>query len=363
MGGDDCVCVGRFRTRGRARRFQPGRAKVMSRVTSGAVRPLIDPAASLALHLAAAPGSFALFLGSGASAPAVPTGRDVLLTTISRVYAVTEGHAPPESLDLLAWWRERYGEPTYGTILEAAFPVPEARRDHLAGFFANAKPTETHREAARLVRRGLVTVFVTTNFDHLLERALEDEGITPTVISLPEQLEHAPPRERSAAYVLKVHGDYTTGRIRNAPQEIEQLDAPIAAELSEIARRYGLIVVGYAGADPGVLRILQGSAFRAGLYWVARAEGSVPAELRDRVSVVTADDGATFLRDLQRRIEVLAAYPEGRLPGSEYREVRVLLHEADTTGVERRARVLGRRLRDTTTRTRDTNLAHPCGHS
>lgn len=323
------------------------------------MRPLIDPAASLALHLASAPGAFAVLVGSGASAPAVPTGQELLRQTIARVYAATEQQQPPGDLDLLGWWRGRYGEPTYSSILDAAFPAPDARRDYLATFFERAEPTDNHRELARLAKRGLVRVFITTNFDHLLERALQEEGITATVISLPGQLPNALPREHGAAYILKVHGDYRTGAIRNTPNELAQLDPDIAAEFREIVRRYGLIVLGYAGADPGVMEILRASTFRSGLYWVVRGGGAGPAELQDRVSIIVAEDGPSFVRDLLRRIDALAAQPEGRLPEGEYREVTAMLRDRDQAAVERRARALGRRLREVTAAMQAETVPHP----
>ena len=86
-------------------------------------------------------------------------------------------------------------------------------------FFAGATPTDTHREAARLAKRGLIRVFVTTNFDHLLERALEDDGITPVVISLAEQVEQAPPALHAlpAGDGAAVAGDGVEGRHGPAP--------------------------------------------------------------------------------------------------------------------------------------------------
>jgi len=323
------------------------------------MRPLIDPAASLALHLAAAPGAFALLLGSGGSAPAVPTGQALLRETIARVYTATEGRRPPDDLDLIQWWRDRYGEPTYSSILEAALPAVDARRDYLATFFEKAEPTDTHHELARLAKRGLIRVFITTNFDHLLEQALQREGITATVISLAGQLPNALPREHGDAYILKVHGDYRTGAIRNTPAELAELDPDIGGEFREIVRRYGLIVLGYAGGDQGVMRIIRDSSFRSGLYWVVRSGGAAPGEIQDRASIITAEDGPSFVRDLVRRIDALAAQPEGRLPEEEYREVSAMLRDEDEAAVERRARQLGRRLRDVVATMQADAVAHP----
>ena len=44
-------------------------------------------------------------------------------------------------------------------------------------------PTAAHKSIVRLVGRGYVKVIITTNFDRLLEKALQSEGITPFVVS------------------------------------------------------------------------------------------------------------------------------------------------------------------------------------
>jgi SIR2-like domain len=311
------------------------------------MRPLVDPIEALALQVAASPGAFAIFVGSGVSHPNVPTGQEVLERTLAQVYSVGEGHPPDDGTDLRAWWRARGGDERYSAILDQAFPSAESRREYLAAFFAGAMPTETHQELARLAKRGLVRVFVTTNFDHLLERALEDEGLAVTVVSTPEQIEHAAPRERAGAFVLKLHGDYATGRIKNTADELATLDAAIDAEFRDIARRYGLIVLGYAGLDAGVSAVLTAVPQRFGFYWVVRGDpATLGNEFRGAATVITAEGAAEFVRDLVRRIDALAAHPDGRMPLGHFREVAALLRSGDVPAVERRARTLGRRLRD-----------------
>jgi hypothetical protein len=58
-------------------------------------------------------------------------------------------------------------------------------------------------------------VFVTTNFDRLLEHALQSRGIEPVVVTCDADLQTAPSREHSTCYVLKPHGDYLQQTVRN----------------------------------------------------------------------------------------------------------------------------------------------------
>jgi NAD-dependent SIR2 family protein deacetylase len=47
-------------------------------------------------------------------------------------------------------------------------------------------PTAAHKAIAKLVGAGYIRVIITTNFDRLMEKALEDIGVVPTVISTPD---------------------------------------------------------------------------------------------------------------------------------------------------------------------------------
>jgi hypothetical protein len=152
-----------------------------------------DPLIALASSLHAAPGTFALLLGSGISRAAqVPTGWDVVVALAKRV-AVLEGAQEPE--DPLAWYRERFGDaPDYSALLAQLAPTPAERRNLLEGFFEPTAdereqgiktPTRAHRAISELVAGGYVRVIVTTNFDRLLEVALVEAGVQPIVITSP----------------------------------------------------------------------------------------------------------------------------------------------------------------------------------
>jgi NAD-dependent SIR2 family protein deacetylase len=54
-------------------------------------------------------------------------------------------------------------------------------------------PTEAHHAIAQLSATRHIRVVITTNFDRLLERALDAEGISPVVIDTPDAAEGAPP--------------------------------------------------------------------------------------------------------------------------------------------------------------------------
>jgi NAD-dependent SIR2 family protein deacetylase len=125
------------------------------------MRSLLDPPVRLALALNSSPGAYAVLLGSGISAAAgVPTGQQVIANLISKVPAL-EG-ASTERNELL----RRHFEPVSHRPLQPALRAP----------------TTAHRALGQLAGQGYVSVFLTTNFDWLLEHALAGAGVEPVVL-------------------------------------------------------------------------------------------------------------------------------------------------------------------------------------
>jgi len=308
----------------------------------------IDPRAAIAILVGSAPNTYAIFVGSAVSRPSIPTGREIRRATLGLIYRAENRKAPKAAQDLDDWWRRRArAEPTYSAMLAAAFPTTEERRRYLAGFFEQAEPTDAHRQLAAWAKAGLSRVFVTTNFDRLLERAFEDAGVSVTSVSIGEQVASAPPREHSGAYVLKLHGDYGTGRLRNTVEELEELDPEIEAEFGLILERHGLIVLGYAGDDPGVARAIQKRGTRYGFYWAIRGEPSqAQTQLLKAVGgqAVAVSEIAEFLTDIERRIAALTSQPEGLSAVEQFRSSNALLRRGEGVEVEAKLRRLSSHL-------------------
>ncbi len=74
-------------------------------------------------------------------------------------------------------------------------------------------PTAAHRAIAELVRRQYVRVILTTNFDRLIEQALEERAVSFDVIDSVDALRGARPLGQSPAVLVKLHGDYRDARL------------------------------------------------------------------------------------------------------------------------------------------------------
>jgi hypothetical protein len=278
-----------------------------------------DPMLSLALSMHANPGVYALLLGSGVSRSAgIPTGWEVVLDLIRRL-ATLEGEDCEPEPD--AWYREKYGtQPTYSGLLDAVAKAPAERSQLLKAYFQptddereqNLKvPTAAHRAIARLVKKGAVKVVLTTNFDRLVEQALQAEGVSPTVISTPDAADGALPIVHSPATVIKLHGDYLDTRIKNTPDELARYDGRIDELLDRVLDEFGLVVCGWSAewdtALCSAIERCKGRRFTT--YWAHR--GKVPEAARKLVdlrgAVPVGIKGADeFFSDLAEKVDALA---------------------------------------------------------
>ena len=182
-----------------------------------------DPVTQLAFSVQENKGVFAVLLGSGLSRSAeIPTGWEITLDLVRRVATAQGVEAQP---DWAKWYREKTGEePNYSVLLEDIASSPDERRAILHRYIEPDEqdrdegrkiPTRAHHAIAQLVRSGHVRVIVTTNFDRLMENALREQGVEPTVVSSADALAGAEPLTHSRCYLLKLHGDYKDARILN----------------------------------------------------------------------------------------------------------------------------------------------------
>ncbi len=258
----------------------------------------LDPLVALATSVHASPGVYALLLGSGVSSAAgVPTGWQVVTDLVRKVAAVSAGDATDAvsaaTADPEAWWGQHGdGNPLgYSGLLNLLGPTPAARQALLAGYFeptdadreeGRKVPGAAHRAVAQLVARGAVRVILTTNFDRLTERALEDAGVAPQVPDLrkgnlpeiwvlhrPEQLASATPLAHAKVTVIKLHGDYADLDQRNTIDELAEYPEALAAYLSRVLDEYGLIISGWSAEwDVALVGALEETGSRRyPLFW------------------------------------------------------------------------------------------------
>ncbi|HWX88338.1 MAG TPA: SIR2 family protein [Solirubrobacteraceae bacterium] len=298
----------------------------------------LDPIVSLSVALAEAPGSCACLLGAGVSVDAqIPTAWDIRQDGFRKLYRQETGSdTTPTDEQLTQWLQEHgHGDLDYSSLLDQIAPDPAVRRELLAGYFKAAKPGQAHERLADLAADGYVRVFITTNFDRLLEDALTARGISPVVVSDDGTLANAPRREHADAFIVKVHGDYMQETIRNTPTELAELPPELTTELRAIVDHYGLLIIGWRGADPALAAIVRArSPSRYGVWWLSRSDppadpGTTVIDAVGARLIVRPDGAGAFLGELGRRLTLYAAHPSGDDPGSIHDQVLSLIKRSD----------------------------------
>lgn len=276
---------------------------------------LIDPIISLVFSIHDSKGVYALLIGSGVSRGAgIPTGWEVILDLIRKIAHIKGEDCEPDPEN---WYKEKYGlDPDYAKLLKILASSPSERAYLLKNYFEPNEeeqeqglkiPTNAHRAIAELVANGYIKVIITTNFDRLLEKALDDIGVTPTVISSPDSAEGAFPLTHTTCTIVKLHGDYLDTRIKNTTDELATYDKKINILLDRIFDEFGLIVCGWSAEWDTALRssLERCKNHRFSTYWTSRGNDNQSAlrliELRKahRIQIIDAD---TFFRDLAEKV-------------------------------------------------------------
>lgn len=231
---------------------------------------------SLVSAVAEKKGLFCIFLGAGAGkASGLPLGnelRDIILEKIyggsnleSKFREEFASQAPKEqeiTLEMVIQaLRSRFGNRAY---------------EFLTNFMnGNKIPAEGYWALANLVANGFLKVVMTTNFDEIIERAL-DEGIGRTeyirICTSDDFKSFEPEKNPSLPQLIKLHGTYTLPSTLVASWTDIQKLSPIKSEfLNYYSLYFHVIFVGYSGRDPDVRKALLKASVskRMKIFWVS----------------------------------------------------------------------------------------------
>ncbi|MGQ0511715.1 MAG: SIR2 family protein [Betaproteobacteria bacterium] len=282
---------------------------------------MIDSIHSLAFSIQANRGVYAVLLGSGISrAAGIPTGWEITLDLVRKLAALHGEVCEPAPE---RWYLDKFGKaPDYSELLDALAKTPAERQQLLRAYWEPSEkereegakqPTSAHRAVAALVAQGFVKVIVTTNFDRLMESALVDAGVVPTILSSPDQVHGALPLIHTHCCVFKVHGDYLDTRIRNTPTELAAYPAEFDQLLDRILDEFGLVVCGWSADWDPALRsaVLRAPSRRFTTYWTVHGEPTDEARrlINHRsAQIVSIKDADTFFQSIQRHVEALEEF-------------------------------------------------------
>lgn len=281
---------------------------------------MINPAQSLAFSIQSSPGGYALLLGSGLSTSAgIPTGWEIMLDLIRKLTTVQGETCETEKEEI--WYQDKFGaEVNYSDLIHGLSKKQAERQQLLRPYFepneeererGEKQPTVAHQAIAALAARGFIKVIITTNFDRLLESALKEKGVEPTVLSTVDQMTGALPLHQIPCCLIKVHGDYLDpSHIRNTTTELTEYPDKINRLLERIFDEYGLVVCGWSAEWDGALRdaMFRNKSRRYTTYWTVHGEkGNHAQQLINHIQAeeIHIKDVDSFFQELQDQVEAI----------------------------------------------------------
>lgn len=285
----------------------------------------LDPTLGLAITLNRTKGATVLLLGSGiSSAAGILTGWGITLDLVQQIAALQKQEPLP---DPATWYQDKFGqEPDYTKLLEQLAPTPTERRQLLHNYFVPTEeqreqhlkePTQAHRAIAELVSKGYIRVILTTNFDPLLEKALEAVGVLPSLVSDVSAIKGMMPLQFSQVTIIKLHGHYLDTRLRNTPAELATYEPGLNTLLDRIFDEYGLLIAGWSGVWDAALRqaLLRCSTRRFSTYWTTLgglAEEAKQLAHHRAAEVITIKGADSFFQDLMEKVLALEELAQPR---------------------------------------------------
>ncbi len=276
---------------------------------------IIKPIIPLAVNLADGRRRFILFCGAGISKDAgVPSGQDILIDTLTKIYQQEQKKEKFSKEEVVKWYQKNKSlkDMSYSEMLDLVYPGMEQKRLYLNSFFEGKQPGETHETIAKMIGAGLIRLIITTNFDNLIEKALDMEGFSDrySVIATNDQAKNSDTWDKvEICRIYKIHGDKDQGPIRNSPVELEKLDEYIERDFQELINRHGVLVLGYSGEDEGVIRCFERREhYRYPIYWQYR--GDVNKRVKNLILnqdgvLMRYDRASELLNELLDRVEVV----------------------------------------------------------
>jgi hypothetical protein len=276
----------------------------------------MDPIISLAFSMYSNPGVYAVLLGSGVSRSAqIPTGWQIVLDLCEKLASAYEEDTlgAPE-----LWYREKFGkEARYDDLLDSVCSTADERQALLKGYFEQSEddhesehklPTHAHKAIAWLVKEGFIRVILTTNFDPLMEMALQEQGIPFDVVSTEDAIKGIRPIIHSNCTIIKLHGDYRDTRIKNTPEELSNYPEEINKILERILDEFGLIIAGWSGEWDEALKNAMYRAInrRYSWYWleVGGISEAAKSMIQHRQAKIVKMTGADeFFTTLKNQVE------------------------------------------------------------
>lgn len=131
----------------------------------------------------------------------------------------------------------------------------------LENYFIDMTPSIGYQHVRFLIENNYINNIITTNFDPMIDDALEGLSYNLMVGTKEEII-----GENPKFTLLKPHGDLKRGQLRFAPSELYKLPAKIEEMIRSLTEGI-VIIVGYRGQDMGIIQALNETENHCA-YWI-----------------------------------------------------------------------------------------------
>ena len=210
-------------------------------------------------HVLAHPRRYAFYLGAGTSVEAgVAAAQEICDTILAQAVARGDAGAKANKRKITTWANAtlKWNDPSrrYVSCIQTEYPLEPQRIDAFREMLRDKRPAFCHHAVALLMSQRDPYVkrsCLTTNFDHLLESAFIQQGISDfqAIRSDDECRFH---RDDDRCYVIKLHGDIDTDNILNTLSETERITKVMYRKAAAVTRDAGLVVLGTAANERSI---------------------------------------------------------------------------------------------------------------
>ena len=178
-------------------------------------------------------------------------------------------------------------EDLYQNAMQLLNSPRELRRSFMLDVLHNvSEPSSGYIHLANLAKRGIVRSILTTNFDDRFEAAYSPGALIVASMTGGYQVISTVPQPPQLVYL---HGkaEYYMDRVMTS--EVQDIDIDLVNRLLPLLRDHPLVVIGYRGAEPSVMKGLlldhldETNYLRQGIFWCV-LDGTEPTSLPPMVS-------------------------------------------------------------------------------
>lgn len=163
-------------------------------------------------------------------------------------------------------------------------------------------PNRGYKSLANILHQGWITTVLTTNFDECIQnaRVLVTRPHHLVAIKTPSDLIRfsSAPENPQLVYL---HGSVEHLTDKNLAVDVQNMDVEIVERVRPLLRDHPIIVVGYRGAEPSVMRglflnnIVYANNFYHGIYWCV-LDREIDAPMPPMVSELASAIGGNFTK-------------------------------------------------------------------